>query len=744
MSRYFRLALWLMCALPLLASAAVRIVTGPTPIGDGDARARGDLTVVNQHLAFALAIESPVPYGVPRGALVDIAAVVKGTIGRDRAVFADFIPNNWSAWPNTYQKIDILDAGPQQVVIRATRDWGKVVISTTYTLKDGADRVEISTLMRNDGEVALPGLLSGLTYWPKGGFLFGVPGAPEHGPAPQALAHRMVAYDADWSVALHAAYFDHVEYASKDLYQLHTLAPGESRRFDGSLQVGASGDLAPVMRAEIERDGLPAGEVRGMVRGADGKPVRQAVVVVEKSGQPYGWTLAPAGLYSMRLPLGDYRMYATAKGHGQTASQALNIASGRAVTQDFHQLQGPGTVDIDVRRAGAGGVPLDARIVITEGQQPVVEFLGKKTFFTELDRKGKAGLTLAPGPYVLTVSSGGGFLAEPVRLALQVAAGVRQRATVLLQPFAEPRARGWFAADLHHHADQAEAVTPPPDLARAQLAAGLDLLFVSDHDTMRNLPALASIAARRRMPFIGSMELSASWAHFNAYPLKAGQTLAIDMSTATVGQIFAEARRLGATTIQVNHPFIPYGYFASLDAGLAPGGFNPGFDVVEINAATPGDDAKVLQRLWQYWNQGQPYYLSGGTDVHDVWKDVSGRVRTFAHVDGALTAASFSAAVKAGHAYVSAGPLIFPDTMFGTRLAKQAASLGFALQSLAGIKRVELIGGGSVVASQNFDHFPQTQRVDFRLTANAAWYALIVEDRDGHKAYSNPVWIGPP
>src|ERR1700726_1005447 len=97
------------------AHAAVRVLTGPTPIPDGDARASGDLTVINEKLAFALAIESAVPYGVPRGALVDIAPVRNGHIGRDRIAFADFIPNNWSAWPNTYHHVDVLENGPQRV-----------------------------------------------------------------------------------------------------------------------------------------------------------------------------------------------------------------------------------------------------------------------------------------------------------------------------------------------------------------------------------------------------------------------------------------------------------------------------------------------------------------------------------------------------------------------------------------------------------------------------------------------------
>ncbi|CDG81475.1 CehA/McbA family metallohydrolase [Janthinobacterium agaricidamnosum] len=743
MKQFCKMAIFLVLSLPLLAGAAVRLVTGPTPIPDGDARAAGDITVINQKLAFALALASPVPYGVPRGAIVDVAVVNKGKIGRDRAVFADFIPNNWSAWPNTDQKIEILERGPQQVVIRAVRDWGKVTISTTYTLKDQADRVEISTVMTNGGDTELMGLLSGLTYWPKGGFLFGVPGAPASGAAPHALAQRMVAYDEDWSVALHASYFDHVEYGSKDLYQSHTLAPGASRTFSGWLQVGASGDLAPVMRAEIARGQLPAGRLHGLVSGADGKPVQKAVVVVEKSGKPYGWALAPQGRYQLQLPAGDYVFYATAKGYRQTAKQALTVGRDADLTQDFQQLQGPGLLHVAVK-GRQSGQPLDARIVIAEGQQPVVEFLGKKTFLTELERKGRADLSLAPGDYVLKVAAGGGFLSEPASIPLHIAAGSEQSVPVALIPFADPAARGWFGADLHHHADQAEAVTPPADLARSQLAAGLDLLFVSDHDTMVNLPALQRIAGRRRMPLIGSMELSASWGHFNAYPLAGGQKLAIDMSTATVEQIFAEARRLGAGIIQVNHPFIPYGYFASVDKQVAPGGWNPGYDVVEINASVPGDDGKVLKKLWDDWNHGRPYYLAGGTDVHDVWNDESGRVRTFAHVDGQLTAASFSAALKAGRAYISHGPLIFPDIMFGEHLSKPPAVLGFEVQALAGIKRVDLIADGVVLDSLSFDEVTRSKRIDFMLAAQsstAGWYALVVEDRDGRKAYTNPVWV---
>jgi len=133
--------------LAMSAHAAVQVIVGPTPIQGGEAQSAGDITVVNEKLAFALAVTSPVPYGVPRGAIIDVAPVTLGKIGRDRVVFADFIPNNWSAWPNTFQHVEILERGPDRAVVRVVRDWGQVTVTTVYTLESNADSVAIRTTM---------------------------------------------------------------------------------------------------------------------------------------------------------------------------------------------------------------------------------------------------------------------------------------------------------------------------------------------------------------------------------------------------------------------------------------------------------------------------------------------------------------------------------------------------------------------------------------------------------------------
>jgi len=743
--------LMLLAALTLLtpfaaAHAEVRVIVGPTPIRDGNARAPDDITVVNEQLAFAVAVGSVAPYGVPRGALIDIAPVMNGEIGRDRVVFADFIPNNWSAWPNTYQHVEVLERGPQQARIRAVRDWGKVRVATVYTLRSGSDRVAISTTMTNEGGTALPDLLSGLTLWPSSGFLFAVPGLAgvTEGNAAGALAARVTAYDADWTVTLHAPYLDHIGSGSRDMLRLHTLEPGESRSFDGWLQVGASGDLAPVVAAEIEQRHLPAGSVHGVVKSRDGAALEQPVVVIEKDGQPYAWVLGHGGAYRAPLPAGDYVLYATGRNYSQSKLQRITVAAGSDQLLDFSDLEEPGRIEFFVRDAKTGA-PLDARIVIAAGNKPVVQFLGRTTFFTALAAAGHVGVPIAPGSYRFKVSAGAGVLARDAEVPVTVQPGTTARSEVSIARLFDPPAHGWYAADLHHHADQAEAVTPPEDLARSELAAGLNVLFVSDHDSTVNHAALAKIAAARGVPFVPGMELSPSWGHFNAYPLRPSAQLAIDTSTASISAVLKEARREGASVVQVNHPFIPYGYFASLAAGVAPGGFDGGFDLVEINSTVPKDDPRVLARLWQWWNQGKHYYLSAGSDTHDVWNEQSGLVRTFVHVEGAVTAQSFVAALRDGHAYVTYGPIIYPQTMFGSKLKLTAGAsfaLSFDVGSVAGVKRVQLIGDGVSLQTRELAAAPLRAHVDFHLRARqSGWYALVVEDRAGRKAYTDPIWV---
>ena len=143
----------------------------------------------------------------------------------------------------------------------------------------------------------------------------------------------------------------------------------------------------------------------------------------------------------------------------------------------------------------------------------------------------------------------------------------------------------------------------------------------------------------------------------------------------------------------------------------------------------------------------QHYYLSAGSDTHDVWNAQSGQVRVFAHLDGALTAEAFAQSLKAGHAYVIYGPLIFPAVMLRQHRqgeARRAAAPGFELEPVAGIRTAQLVSGEGKHAKASVlgrVRRARCTRTSQGSPATPSWYQLVVEDAAGRKAYTDPIWV---
>ena len=215
-------------------------------------------------------------------ALVDIAPVTAGrTVGRDRVVFADFIPNNWSAWPNTLPARRHPGTGARsRVRIRAVRDWARSTndhCSTPCAKTRSCSPRSADHHDPSEGEVALDGPAVGTE--PSGraaAFSSAVPGlagvtegtAPDRGCARQP---REPAYDA--RLERHAARALHGSrglMGSRDMFLLHTLKPQRKRIVQrlGSRSVRAA-ILRRWWRAEIRnRSSFRAGYlcVHGSVR----------------------------------------------------------------------------------------------------------------------------------------------------------------------------------------------------------------------------------------------------------------------------------------------------------------------------------------------------------------------------------------------------------------------------------------------------------------------------------------------
>lgn len=727
-------------------ASGLKVVVGPTSIPRGNATSAGDITVSNEFFAVAFAVDTAPPWGVARGGIVDIAIVRDGETGYDFASLADFMPNRWSSWPTSYQQVSVEKETQQEVIIKTVRDWGDVRLETRFSFADASRRIHMLTRMTNEGANPIADIFSGYVVWPEGGSLFGVPGlnGVYTGTEENALADWSAAYDENWALGLHAPYSELADYDGRDRYLQHQLQPGESREFEAWLQIEAQGSLAPFVRSQIEFERLPSGRLSGRVEGSDGQLIDQAAVIAMQQGSTYAWTISKGGAYEIDLPAGDYAIYATAPGYAAGASHHVTVAEGGDTELNFDNVPPPGAVHFLVANKD-NGQALDARIDIQSGYKSQIGFFGRNTLFTELQPVGELTAVMPPGEYVFQVSVAGGFTSVPEVVAVAVEPGKTAELRADIAVLANPQERGWYNADLHHHSDVLDGFTEAEYVLRSELAAGVDLTFLSDHDSVVNNHEMHVLSAERGMQFMPGTEMSPSWAHFNAYPLDDGKTIEIDTGQSSVQEIFAEARRMGADLVTANHPYNGYGYFASLDDGAVPGGYDPGFDLVEIIGGGNEGNVRTLARVWQMWNDGKRAYFSGGSDAHDVWLETSGSVRTYVYVDGELTVDTFVASLKAGHAYASQGPLVYPEILFGSDINHARGtelSLAYTVHAVSGLRSVRLIERSTEIQSRSFERIDAPLAVEFSVIPEAdTWYSLVIEDQQGKFAYTNPVWV---
>ncbi|MEX2397431.1 MAG: CehA/McbA family metallohydrolase, partial [Balneolales bacterium] len=686
------------------------------------------------------------PWGVARGGILDLAIIEDGEYSDDLASLVDFMPDNWSSWPTTYQEVTVLEDSPERGVIHVKRDWHEVVLETFFTLERGKSTMHIRTEMTNTGESSFEDILSGYVLWADGGFLYDRPGNQElqPGSADKALTDWTASYEENWTLAFHAPFANYTGYGGQDQYKMHTLNPKESISFEGWLQVIPKGELTPVAEFEAKRHNKQTGTLSGKVRTEAGKVIEEPVIMVFKDDTPYVWSTGANGFYEFNLPEGDYSISAMAENYSTSSTQNIKVQTNDPIELNFQDLKSPGEVVFDITDDLTGS-KIDAKLEITEGQTYPVQYMGRKTFFTNLDLAKEVSFELAPGKYLFEIGSGEGFISDAIEKAITVSSGETTRENISYPFTFVPQQSNWYSADLHHHTDVLDGSTPTEDVLMSQLSAGLDFAFISDHDSGENHILMDSLTSQRDIPFIPSMEISPSWGHFNVFPLEIGSKLNIDPSSASISEIMEDARRMGAEVISVNHPYISYGYFNSLENGSATGGFNPQFDLVELNYGRIFE--KDLELMYSFWNKGLAIYLTAGSDTHDIWDENTGGIRMYVHIPDSPTVGGFVRSIKNGHAYATSGPLIEPEYMFGSQVRitpGDELELPFKLMSVNNLKSVQLISGGEITDSLDIKKAGKETNISFSVRPEEeSWYSIIVEDEEGEKAYSNPIWVVP-
>ncbi len=322
---------------------------------------------------------------------------------------------------------------------------------------------------------------------------------------------------------------------------------------------------------------------------------------------------------------------------------------------------------------GEAGTP-DPELVDLRPTEPPRSFAHGSTVYT-LD--GRSELSLPGGRYEILATHGPGYTLERRHVTVQAGAtldlALRLRAVVV-----EPE---WLSADLHLHA------VPSPDSSvslAARIASlaceGVELAVATDHNRITDYGPTARGLGTDRLPaFMVGDEITSGgkrlFGHFNAFPLApvpqgvAPEEAALPYFDILPSEIFAAARRAGATIVQVNHPRMPpkIGYFDLTGLDARTGSAGPelalDFDAVEAHNGiwieSPERVREGVRDLVGLARRGKKAAATGNSDSHKLVYEEAGYPRTHVHLEGTGTPeARLIAGLRARHTTVSSGPFL--------------------------------------------------------------------------------------
>lgn len=732
----------------------VKVIVGPTPIMEGEAKGPEDVTLMNEYLAVAFGISSTPPWGIPPGHIIDIAVIGEKT--SDVSAQFSFPLNDWGNWA-TITKFEVVEYTPQRAITRAIGTWRGLQVNYTYILESGKPYLRVVVNVTNIDTSTYSNLIMGPAITFERGWTF-VPGygTGRITTSPKVnsgiLDDWVAGYHEDYAIGLYAPNYTHISlstYFVDPFYQV-TLNPGESRVFESYIVVLSKPDLCKIMEIiyQIKAGGLAY--IYGEVRNTKDNPLEGAAVVAYREGKPYCWSITSKnGQYFMSVSApGTYNMRAIAKAHGPSSWFNITLEPGGRIKVDFPDVRLPGTLIMNVFRNDTNK-PTDARLLISGGFIPPVQYMATSTAYTDLFEIGRAMINLAPGTYNVTVDYGAGFISLPTTIQVSVESEKTVETNVKIDVLFKPQDYGWYTADLHHHSDYMDGKTPPNLLVVSQLASALDFIFVSDHDYIGNCPVIENYAKARNTTFICGVEISPEWAHFNAYPVLYPEKL---VYRGTLREIITAARSAGAIVIRANHPYIG-GLFISQELNNILGGYYEDWDSAEINGPWGTDDARTLSKMFTLWDAGIRKYLTAGSDVHDViMQTYTGKPRVVAYLPKGPDPIALAYAEKYGRTFITYGPFIFTEPLPGSIVfakdLNETIKIKVRFLSVYGLDKLEVyVKTGWLVRSVALNR-SRSGEVELQLPVAYAtnntmngYIVIIAYDSAGNRAINNPIWV---
>ena len=521
----------------------------------------------------------------------------------------------------------------------------------------------------------------------------------------------------------------------------------------------------------------------------------QAVGTPVANMMPLVWDITDEnGNYSFQLPNtgwndgttnvlgnGDYIYKLKVEASGYTSLLTDEIKLTADTTQDLKIEQG---ARIQLKAVDQNGNAIPFKVQISGIVSEMKTLGGAVQFSDPLNNKNDLDFNLSKAENVtITATYSTPFLSKSASWTGDITDKGLNHTFVIDIPI-NAKAEGWYNMDNHNHSDYGDGSTTIQDLFNFQVAQGLDFNVVTDHDTRIHNAEMASFAKKLNRVFLSNIEVSPGWGHWGYLGVDYTDSGApINPSTATPKQIADMGHKLGAVVI-MHHPFSDYGFLnnqASVNGGLEKGWDS--FDLLElqntmdltgldtVNAADwkkidrqnlaatlPSDklsgvndkmDAKALLAAMSFWNEGIEKYLSAGSDAHDAHNTslYSGVIREFAKLD-TYSRDAYLEALTSGHAYVTCGPVLFPDksNMFGDTIKAKAGeelTLKLDVQAINGFDTIYLYRNGVCIAKQSLNGTTERTTVTFKTPAAAGkhvWYSFTAVDSKGMWAATDPIW----
>ena len=207
----------------------------------------------------------------------------------------------------------------------------------------------------------------------------------------------------------------------------------------------------------------------------------------------------------------------------------------------------------------------------------------------------------------------------------------------------EPSAQRWIACDLHAHTVHSDGADEIPTVAQAAGQAGIEVLFITDHNTDSHHAHLTAAGEAAGLTLLRGEEVTTYGGHFNALGIRAW----VDFRHASVNQVrsaIAEIHAQGGVA-SVNHPAsggCPWTY-----------GTNLPFDLVEVwNGPWRPENAAALGWWAGLLRSGRRATAVGGSDMHSL---IPGGQPVGTPVTWVLAASAEQDSILAG---LRAGPVV--------------------------------------------------------------------------------------